>query len=114
MQNKKVYQDPYMGQFIYLKNVTTLMLDEKKCVGCGICLTVCPHGIFYLNERHARISNRDACMECGACAKNCPVEAISVKTGVGCAIAFINSFLGRSDSSCCCVIEPVGKESTCC
>jgi NAD-dependent dihydropyrimidine dehydrogenase PreA subunit len=103
-----------MGQLIYLKNVTTLTLDEKKCVGCGMCMTVCPHAVFHMIEKHVQIRNRDACMECGACAKNCPADAIYVKTGVGCAAAVINSFLGRTDASCCCVIKPDGRESTCC
>ncbi|MDM8525893.1 mercury methylation ferredoxin HgcB [Desulfococcaceae bacterium HSG8] len=95
-----------MGQFIYLKNVVTLELDEEKCVGCGMCLIVCPHAVLSMNEKHARIENRDACMECGACAKNCPADAVTVQAGVGCAAAVINTALGRKDSSCCCVIEP--------
>jgi len=53
----------------------------------------------------ASIENRDHCMECGACARNCPTEAITVKAGVGCAAAVINSALGRDGSSCCCVID---------
>jgi ferredoxin len=32
-------------------------------------------------------------MECGACAKNCPVNAITVDTGVGCATAVITGWL---------------------
>ena len=103
-----------MKKPVYLKNVASLQLDEKKCVGCGMCITVCPHAVFTMNEKHAIIKDPDACMECGACANNCPAEAIAVKTGVGCASAVINSFLGRTDSSCCCVIEPEQKKSTCC
>jgi len=53
-----------------------------------------------------RIKDRDACMECGACARNCPSEALKVRSGVGCAAALINAALGRNSSSCCCVIEP--------
>jgi hypothetical protein len=44
-------------------------------------------------------------MECGACAQNCPVQAIAVKAGVGCAAAVINSALGRKKAACCCVAE---------
>ena len=94
-----------MRELIYLKNVVTLALDAEKCIGCGMCDVVCPHGVFRLDHHRARIEKRDACMECGACARNCPVEAISVKAGVGCAAAVINSALGRDSSSCCCVIE---------
>lgn len=95
-----------MQHFLYLSNVVTLELNADKCIGCAMCVLVCPHSVFSLNDGHARISSRDACMECGACARNCPTEAISVETGVGCAAAVINSFLGRDSSSCCCIIEP--------
>ena len=95
-----------MGSLIYLKNVATLRLDQGKCVGCGVCLTVCPHEVFVMNKGCASIDKKDLCMECGACARNCPEEAVYVKVGVGCAAAVINSALGRKSSSCCCVIEP--------
>ncbi|MBW2091270.1 MAG: 4Fe-4S binding protein [Deltaproteobacteria bacterium] len=98
-----------MGQLIYLKNVVTLELDQQKCIGCGVCLDVCPHQVFRLDNGVAQIEDRDACMECGACALNCPVEAVIVSSGVGCAAAVINSALGRESSSCCCVIESESK-----
>ena len=90
-----------MGELVYLRNVVTLELDEKKCVGCGMCLVVCPHAVLSMNDGHARIEKRDACMECGACAQNCPVEAITVQAGVGCASAVINAALGRQGGCCC-------------
>lgn len=98
-----------MRRFLYLSDVATLKLDVARCTDCGMCVMGCPRGVFDLNDGHAKISCQDACMERGACARNCPVEAISVDVGVGCAAAVINSFLGREGSSCCCVIEP-GKK----
>ena len=95
-----------MSELIYLPDVVTLELDEAQCVGCGMCLVVCPHGVFTMNNGSAQIGRRDACMECGACARNCPTEAVTVQSGVGCATAVINAALGRDSSSCCCVIEP--------
>lgn len=67
----------------YLKNVVTLKLNPDKCIGCGVCGEVCPHGVFVVENRKARIEDKDNCMECGACAKNCLVGAINVKAGVG-------------------------------
>ena len=90
---------------IYFSGVVTLGMDVEKCVGCGMCVLVCPHAVFQMNGGDAVIKNRDACMECGACSLNCPAEAISVKAGVGCAAAVINSALGRNDASCCCVAD---------
>ena len=94
-----------MGQLVYLKNVVTLELDPGKCVGCGMCLLVCPHAVLAMENGCARIKSRDACMECGACARNCPAEVINVQAGVGCASAVINAALGRESSACCCSIE---------
>ncbi len=73
----------------YLREVTTLKLSAGKCTGCGMCTTVCPHHVFVVEEKKARIIDLDACMECGACAKNCAVGAIFVRSGVGCASMFI-------------------------
>ncbi|MEW6376642.1 MAG: mercury methylation ferredoxin HgcB [Thermodesulfobacteriota bacterium] len=98
-----------IGQFIYLKDVVTLRLDQERCVGCGVCLLVCPHAVLNLKNSKIEIANRDACMECGACARNCPAEALSVRSGVGCAAAVINSMLGRKNYSCCCTIDFEGR-----
>ena len=67
-----------MGELIYLKDVVTLKLDREKCVGCGMCLVVCPHEVLSMNNGHVRIEKRDLCMECGACARNCPTDAVTV------------------------------------
>jgi NAD-dependent dihydropyrimidine dehydrogenase PreA subunit len=63
--------------------VATLVLDEQKCIGCGLCTEVCPHAVFEIQEKKARIVDFNACMECGACVSNCPADAISVSPGVG-------------------------------
>jgi NAD-dependent dihydropyrimidine dehydrogenase PreA subunit len=94
-----------MGQLIYLKDVVTLKLSQEKCMGCGMCLLVCPRAVLSLTNGKIEIANRDACMECGACARNCPAEALNVRSGVGCAVAVVNAMLGRKKSSCCCVAD---------
>ncbi|OGQ95768.1 MAG: ferredoxin [Deltaproteobacteria bacterium RIFOXYD12_FULL_57_12] len=88
----------------YLKNVSTLRLDQETCIGCGMCSTVCPHGVFVVEEKSkARIVDLDGCMECGACAANCAVQAITVTPGVGCAAYIIQSWLkGKAAASCGC------------
>lgn len=91
-----------MEGFRYLEDVATLRLDQESCIGCGLCETVCPHGVFRVEERKARLRDLDACMECGACARNCPVGALSVSAGVGCASAIIKGWLTGSEPSCDC------------
>ena len=86
----------------YLSNVATLALSSDKCVGCGMCLDVCPHGVLEFENGKAIISDKDSCMECGACAKNCPADAISVDAGVGCALAIIMGWLTGTEPHCDC------------
>lgn len=86
----------------YLQNVVTLKFDEEACTGCGMCVSVCPHGVFALEAGKARIADLGSCMECGACAKNCAFSAISVSPGVGCASAIIKGMLTGSEPSCDC------------
>jgi len=66
------------------------------------CQQVCPHAVFVLENKKARIVDKDLCMECGACALNCPEEAISVQSGVGCALGILNEFLEGKDQVCDC------------
>jgi len=92
----------------YLENVTTLTYHPDKCVGCGRCSEVCPHGVFVVENSKAFITDRDRCMECGACAKNCPVCAIEVNAGVGCASAIIYGWLTGNEPTCGCSEENDG------
>lgn len=97
-----------MNKLVYLKNVSTLTVDEAKCTGCGTCIEVCPREVLKLAGKRVRIEDKDACMECGACSRNCPFGALWVQTGVGCAAAVINSMLGRNNGECCCSIDSKG------
>lgn len=85
----------------------TLRYDPASCNGCGMCLNVCPHGVFTRNGRGARkdravqVVRAEACMECGACQVNCPEGAIHVESGVGCAGAMFRAALtGRAAPAC--------------
>lgn len=90
----------------YLSNVVTLDLNIEKCNGCTMCIQVCPHAVFAIQNHKARIIDQDACMECGACARNCPVEAITVRAGVGCATAVLVGNLRGTEPTCDCSTDP--------
>ena len=69
--------------------LNTLQYDPALCIGCGMCIAVCPHQVFAENGGVARLVRWEACMECGACQVNCPTGAVVVESGVGCASAMI-------------------------
>jgi NAD-dependent dihydropyrimidine dehydrogenase PreA subunit len=98
-----------MNGLMYLSDVVTLELDAAKCSGCLKCIEVCPHAVFGMVNKKAVILHKDFCMECGACAKNCREEAITVKSGVGCAAGIINGILRGTEPTCDC-----GEGSNCC
>jgi ferredoxin len=93
----------------YLKNVATLEYNSSKCIGCRLCIDVCPHNVFRMEGKKAVVIDVDRCMECGACVLNCVPGALTVKQGVGCAAAVITGFLKKGDPVCTC-----GGNQACC
>ena len=90
-----------MENFRYLRGVTSLVYDKDSCVSCGSCAIVCPHGVFVMNDKKARIVDKNGCMECGACARNCEQNALTVQPGVGCAAYVIQTWIKGKDAACC-------------
>jgi len=91
---------------------TSLSFDPALCINCRRCTQVCPHAVFTAGPTRVTLDRPSACMECGACALNCPVEAITVQSGVGCAWGMIGAALRGKDmdtESCC-----GGANGSCC
>jgi NAD-dependent dihydropyrimidine dehydrogenase PreA subunit len=86
--------------FQYIDNVVTLEYNPDKCTGCGMCVNVCPHAVFAMENGKATLASKNACMECGACMRNCAFGAIKVRPGVGCAYAILISQIKRKSVSC--------------
>ena len=56
-----------------------VMCDEDKCVGCWMCMMVCPFGVIQRNVQGKKVASKcDLCMgaEMPVCVKHCPNEAI--------------------------------------
>lgn len=51
--------------------------DAAKCLGCGRCERVCPHGGHQM-QSGAHCFLRKKCIACGACAEACPGEALTL------------------------------------
>lgn len=97
-----------MFEQVYLNNVVTLKLDAEKCNGCKMCIDVCPHNVYEFISGKAVPARRNSCMECGACALNCKQGAITVRSGVGCAVGILNGILRNSEPTCGCDGEAAG------
>ncbi|HHX63811.1 MAG TPA: 4Fe-4S binding protein [Chloroflexi bacterium] len=87
---------------VQVSDLNTLRYDASRCIGCGMCVVVCPHGVFVLEDKIAQPVRARACIECGACRRNCPTAAIMVDAGVGCAAAFIHAALYGGEPNCGC------------
>ena len=53
------------------------VVDPEKCNGCGLCVSVCPHGGFVMVGNVARVIETDDCEWCTQCEAVCPTGAIS-------------------------------------
>ena len=57
-------------------------VDTDQCIGCGLCVEVCPFGAIELEEiegKGYRARNISAsCKGCGLCASSCPKKAIDM------------------------------------
>jgi ferredoxin len=67
----------------YLRNVVTLEYDPSLCIGCRLCIEVCPHNVFRMSGKKAEVAHRDKCIECGACDLNCVTGALRGKARCG-------------------------------
>jgi heterodisulfide reductase subunit A len=57
-------------------------VDQKKCIGCGACISACKYGAIEFQETKQgkkALVNPVLCKGCGLCNTKCPTGAISLK-----------------------------------
>jgi len=59
-----------------------LKINEDKCIGCGLCQTVCPTNTIITMDNNKRKIITKECLMCFECQTVCPVDAISLKVRI--------------------------------
>lgn len=57
-----------------------LTYDRDACIGCLLCIRVCPGGVITLTEEKKVTFNISKCILCGQCAEICPKGAIKLSS----------------------------------
>ena len=57
-----------------------VLVNSKKCIGCGACVALCPTKILYLDETEnvCRVSDELRCDKRRGCERVCPTGAIKI------------------------------------
>ncbi len=56
-----------------------VIVDRDKCIGCDICVQVCPMGILAMDKEKKAYMKYNECWYCLPCEVDCPVDAITVE-----------------------------------
>ncbi|MCK5075866.1 MAG: 4Fe-4S binding protein [Calditrichia bacterium] len=61
-----------------MKDKIEVLINEKWCKSCEICVDVCPKNVLEMKDLVAVVVNEDECTGCMLCEQLCPDFAVEV------------------------------------
>lgn len=70
----------FLGMSMKLQPYGTIKLEREKCIGCKVCIEVCPRNLYRFNENDKKIDlyNPQNCINCNACVKRCLANCLEI------------------------------------
>ncbi len=58
-----------------------IIIERDKCIGCKICIEVCPRSLYVFDEKDKKVDlrNFERCINCNACVKRCLAQCLEIK-----------------------------------
>jgi len=64
---------------IEVNDMPNVTIDYDTCIFCQTCVSICPMGVYVIEDEKVVAANEGDCIVCRACEASCPVEAITVE-----------------------------------
>lgn len=60
--------------------MSVIRYDLDRCMGCRLCLRICPMDVFRYNQAHQKsvIAYPESCINCGQCYLYCPGNSLAL------------------------------------
>lgn len=70
----------FLGMKIKLNPYGTISLHRELCIGCGMCVDICPQGLYQMDAQDHKIvlHSPEKCVNCNACVRRCPENCLEI------------------------------------
>ena len=55
-----------------------VIINSDKCIGCGVCVEICPKKILYIQDNVCKVTDEKKCDKSKGCENVCPTTAITI------------------------------------